>query len=126
MPRLCGWPGWRPRNVPPAGEGNADADGVVVLREHFAPKQSRHEGCHPLLPINEDALAGGRRAILQLHGWVAPGDQIANGVALIEGIEQVPDLDSLPHEGALDLGDGDFAGLNPGEEQQFPVRIRTR
>ena len=38
-------------------EGDADADGLIVLGENFPTEQRRHEGCNPLLTVDEDALA---------------------------------------------------------------------
>ena len=66
--------------------------------DHYAAEQ----GSDALLAVDQDALAGGRGAVLELHRWVAPGDQVADGMALVERIEEIPDLDRFPHEGPLE------------------------
>src|ERR1039457_6922896 len=67
-------------------EGDADADRFVILGQDLSSEQTRHEGCDALLTIDQYPLAQGRRSVLQLHGWIAPRDQIADGIPLIERI----------------------------------------
>jgi hypothetical protein len=64
-------------------EGDADADGLVVLGQDLAAQQRRHERRHPLLAIDEDALAGRRRSVFQPDCRIAPNDEVADGVASI-------------------------------------------
>ena len=92
-------------------EGNADADRLVVLGQHLPSQQRRHERGDALLAVDQDALARRRGAVLELHRGVAPGDQVADRIALVERVQQVADLGGLPDEGPLDLGDGDLADL---------------
>ena len=68
-------------------ESDFDANGLVILGENLAAKQACHESCNALLAIDEDALAGRERSILELHRGIAPCDEIADGVALVERVE---------------------------------------
>ena len=65
-------------------EGDANADRFVVLGQHFPAKQRCHEGRDPLLAVYEDALAGRRCAILELNRGIAPCNQIADRVTLVQ------------------------------------------
>src|SRR5450631_1240598 len=67
-------------------------------------------------------LAGGRCAVFELHGWVSPRDEITDGVALIERVEQIADFRGFPNEGALDFRDGDLTRFHPSEQGLDRVR----
>ena len=97
-------------------EGDADTDGLVILGENLAPKQPRHKCGDALLAVDEDAFAGRRSAVLEFHGGIAPCDEVANGVSLIERVEEVADLGRLPNERTLNFRDGDLARLHPGKQ----------
>src|SRR5579862_2834533 len=97
-------------------EGDADADRLIVLSQNLSPKQPSHECGDSLLTVDENALTCGRRTVLKLHGGVSPRYEIADGVTLIERVEQIADFGGLPHKGALDFRDGDLARFHPGEQ----------
>ena len=55
--------------------------------------------------------------VLQLDGRIPPSDQVADGVAAIERVQEVTYLGCIPDEWALDLRDRDFAALHPREQR---------
>ena len=103
-------------------EGDLDLPRLVVVRQHFLAKKGRHECRDALLAVDEDALANGDGTVLQFDLGIAPGDQIAHRIALIQGIKQVADFGRFPDKGALDFGDGDLAGFHPSQERFDWVR----
>lgn len=94
-----------------------DANGVVILSEDLAAQQCCHQGGYALLTIYENAFAGGRRAVLELNGGVAPSDEVANGKPLIERIEKIANFNGLPHEWTLYFGNSNLPRLYPGQQR---------
>jgi len=48
-------------------EGDANAHRLVFARQHLPTEQRCHQGGDSLLAVDQDALAGGRRAVLELN-----------------------------------------------------------
>ena len=98
-------------------EGDAYVHLLVVFIEHPLTNDGGGQGGDALLAVDEDLLARRQGAVLQLHVWIAPGDDVAYGVALVEGVDEVADLGGLPNKGALNLRDRNIARLDPTEER---------
>ena len=55
-------------------ECNSDPHPLVVLGQHLHSQQRGHQGSHPLLAVDQDALAGGGCAVLELDRGISPGN----------------------------------------------------
>lgn len=55
-------------------------------------------------------------AALELGAHRLPGDEVADGVALVEGVHQVADLDAVPDEWALEFGYCDAVALDVNQQ----------
>ena len=97
-------------------ECDADLHRLIVFRQHLCAQQGRHERRDTLLPVDQDALAGRRGAVLELHRRVAPCNQVAHRVALVERIQQVAHFGRIPNKRALDFWDGNLARFHPGQQ----------
>lgn len=53
---------------------------------------------------------------LELGAHRLPGDEVAHGVPLVQGIKKVTHLDAVPDEGALKRRDGDLPTLDEAQE----------
>jgi hypothetical protein len=97
-------------------EGNANPNRLIVLGQHLAPQERRHQRRDALLAVDQDALARRGRTVLEAHPRVAPGDQIAHRITLVERIQKVADLGSVPDEWSLNLWDRNLRGPDPGQQ----------
>jgi hypothetical protein len=97
-------------------KSDADADRLVVLGQHLTAKRAAIRAVTRCCPSIRMRLPAAGAAVLELHGRVAPGDQVADRVALVERVQEVANLGGFPDEGSLDLGDGDLARLHPGQQ----------
>ena len=103
-------------------EGDLDLARLVVVRQHFLAEKGRHERRDALLAVDEDALANGDGTVFQFDLGIAPGDQVAHRISLIQGVKQVADFGRFPDERALDFRDCYLAGFHPGQERFDWVR----
>ncbi len=104
-------------------EGNRDVHLAIFLVDHRLTQHRRRQRGNALLPIDQDHLARGSAAVLQLHIGVTPRDQIADWKTLIKRVQQVAHLRSIPDEGALDFRDGDLALAHLGEDALDEVLV---
>jgi hypothetical protein len=93
-------------------KGDADPHRLVILGQHLTPEQRRHQCSDPLLAVDQDALAGRGRTIFETHLWVAPCDQIADWIPLVERVEQIADLGRIPDEWSLNFRNRYLAGFD--------------
>ena len=68
-------------------ERDANANRFVVFGQYLPTEQSCHERCHSLLTVDQDAFTRRRGAVLELDGRIAPRDEVADRIALIERVE---------------------------------------
>ena len=80
---------------------------LVPLVDDLQARDRRPQRRDALLAVDEDLLVGRDLAALERGADRLPGDQVADGVALVEGVHQVADLDAVPDERALELRDRD-------------------
>src|SRR5262245_58956936 len=98
-------------------ERDPDSDGLIVLCEDFSAQEGRHQCSNSLLTIDKNSFASGKCAVLELDRWVAPRDQIADRITLVERVQEISDLRCLPYERALNLRDRDLAGFDPRHQR---------
>ena len=88
----------------------------VVLVDNRTPEHGSQKRRHTLLAVDQNTFALRLRSILQSNRRVAPRDKLTNRVAKIERVDEIAHLRRIPNERALDLGDRNLVGLDPGEQ----------
>ena len=97
-------------------ERDRDAHLPVVLVDNRTPEHGCQKRRHTLLAVDQNTFTLRLRSILQSDRRVAPRDKITNRVAEIERVDEIAHLRRIPDERALDLGDRNLVGLDPGEQ----------
>ena len=100
----------------PRVEGDLDLLVRIIVEQHLASVDGRHHGRDALLSVDENLLASGSRAVLQLDVWVLPDDEITGGIAVIERVDQIAYLPPLPYEGTLYFRNGHLAISNDAKD----------
>ena len=72
----------------------------------------RRPGATQRLPIDQDLLVCRHLPALQSSTNRVPRDEIANGVAVVQRVDQIANLDAVPYERALKLRDRDLFTLD--------------